>query len=352
MTLDRLPIPAGAAVLAGLVCWFAWGGALAQEPVVVQDCPGYNSWPMTQAIGSKLVCAYSRGKKHTIGDGERGVFARTSTDGGKTWTPETPVAVSPEYGEVTIGKGLDADGAMLLWIRCFGGPRPHHDLYRTADGITFALVATPALSPLPMQITDVFHVPTVGLMALWFAGTYQNTPSGSWGTLTSADNGRTWRQRTVEDKLMRTDWPTEPSAVYLDSGKILVIARTEGGPAQFQITSCDYGRTWKRARTNIRDVMASTPSLILDRKTGLLSNYYYERGQRKVRRRAARPDDVFDSPTAWPESEVLAFGNEKVPWDAGNANATVIGDTHYVSYYSGNAPETTVYVLPVTAPAK
>ena len=32
-------------------------------PSVVQDCPGYNSWPMVQAIGNRLVCAYSRGIK-------------------------------------------------------------------------------------------------------------------------------------------------------------------------------------------------------------------------------------------------------------------------------------------------
>ena len=34
------------------------------KPHVVQDVSGYNSWPMIQAIGDKLVCVYSRGTAH------------------------------------------------------------------------------------------------------------------------------------------------------------------------------------------------------------------------------------------------------------------------------------------------
>ena len=46
--------------------------------VTVESRPGYNSWPMIQAVGGKLVCAYSRGSAHTIGEGARGVLARMS----------------------------------------------------------------------------------------------------------------------------------------------------------------------------------------------------------------------------------------------------------------------------------
>ena len=42
---------------------------------VVQNCPGYNSWPMVQAIGTRLVCAYSRGWGHNIFEEGRGVYA-------------------------------------------------------------------------------------------------------------------------------------------------------------------------------------------------------------------------------------------------------------------------------------
>ncbi len=223
------------------------------EPHVVQNVSGYNSWPMMQAIGDKLVCVYSRGGGHTIGEDARAVYARTSSDGGKSWTLETVVADSPGYGEVAVGKGLDASGAMLLWVRRVGRDR-HHDLYRTTDGIKFTLLARPKLSVMPMQITDVFAVPKVG------------------------------------------------------------------------------------------------PSLILDPSTGLLSNYYYHRGKGLLRRRVVDPERIFIHPLHWPASEIVATGSQST-FDAGNVNATVIGETHYVSFYSGKAPDTAVLVSALPAPA-
>lgn len=318
-------------------------------PHVVQDVKGYNSWPMMQAIGGKLVCVYSRGTGHTIGEDSRAVYARTSTDGGKTWTAETVVADTPGFGEVPVGKGLDAGGAMLLWVRRVG-KEWEHNLYRTTDGVAFTLVTTPKLAMRPMQITDVFAVPTVGLMALWFAGDYGDKPTNAWGTMTSSDNGATWTQTTIESELPKAQWPTEPAAVYLGDGRILAIARTETGPYQFQIVSTDYGATWKRTQTNISDVTASTPSLILDARTGLLSNYYYHRGRGLLRRRVADPKSVFDHPSHWPASDVVATGSQ-VTFDAGNVNATVIGDTHYLSFYSGKIPDTSVFVSTLPAPA-
>ena len=312
------------------------------KPHVVQNVRGYNSWPMIQALGGKLVCVYSRGTAHSIGEDVRAVYARTSSDNGKTWTAETVVANTPGYGEVTVGKGLDATGAMLLWVRRIGKDW-NHDLYRTADGVTFTRVATPKLAVTPMQITDVFAVPSVGLMALWFAGRYAEDSSHSWGTLTSRDNGATWTQTVVESGLTKAQWPTEPSAVYLGNGRILAVGRTEGGRFQFQMVSTDYGATWTREQTNIGDVAASTPSLILDAETGLLSNYYYQRGRGILRRRVVDPDSVFGKPLNWPISEAVATGSP-IPVDAGNVNATAIGGTHYLAFYSGKAPDTAILV--------
>ena len=36
------------------------------KPYVVQDVSGYNSWPMVQAIGDKLVCVYGRDRKSVV----------------------------------------------------------------------------------------------------------------------------------------------------------------------------------------------------------------------------------------------------------------------------------------------
>jgi len=322
----------------------------AAKVVTVQDVGGYNSWPMMQAIGDKLVCVYSRGTGHTIGEDSRATYARTSTDGGKTWTPETVVADTPGYGEVPVGKGLDADGAMLLWVRRVGKAW-EHNLYRTTDGVAFTLIATPQLAVRPMQITDVFAVPTVGLMALWFAGDYGDKPTNSWGTVTSSDNGATWTQTVIESELPKTQWPTEPAAVHLGDGNILAIARTETGPYQFQLVSADHGKTWKRTQTNISDVFCSTPSLVLDSKTGLVSNYYFHRGRGILRRRVVDARHIFEHSTQWPASEAITTGSQST-FDAGNVNATVIGDTHFLSFYSGKAPATSVFVTALPAPKK
>ena len=96
-------------------------------------------------------------------------------------------------------------------------------------------------------------------------------------------------------------------------------------------------------QTNIGDVAASTPSLILDAETGLLSNYYYERGRGILRRRVVDPDRVFGNPLNWPVSEAVAAGSQ-IPFDAGNVNATTIRDTHYLAFYSGQAPDTAILV--------
>lgn len=327
------------------------------NPFVVEGTKGYNSWPMMQAMGEKLVCVYSRGSGHTIHEDARVAYARTSSDRGRTWTPETVVANTPGYGEVAVGKGLDSKGAALFWIRRVGKDW-QQDLYRTTDGVNFKLVVTPKLSPAPVQITDIFALPNVGLMCLWFAGGYAEGNDHSWGTLTSEDDGATWKQTTIESGLSKAEWPTEPSAVHLSDGKILAVGRYEvwgGGTterAQHQLTSTDYGVTWRRAKTNIGEVMGSTPTLLFDAKTGLVSNYYYQRGKGGVlRRRVADAHSIFDHPLAWPVSEAIAVGSED-PTEAGNINATFIGDTHYLALYSGHSPDTSVLVTESAAPGK
>lgn len=323
------------------------------QVVTVQAPPGYNSWPMIQAAGDRVVCAYSRGTAHTTHEGKRDTYARTSLDGGRTWGPETCIAGDPAIGDAVEGRGVDENGALLFWVGRFGA-RGGHDLYRTTDGVTFEKIASlPAksFSPMPIQVMDVFRIPGKGLASPWFAGNYKNPESGhSWGLLASTDNGHTWTQRTVEENLAKRDWPTELSAVSLGGGRILVLARSEGTGAQFQITSTDNGATWRRRKTNITDVRESTPSLIFDPKTGLVSNYYYQRGAKKLKRRVADAAFIFDRPESWPEPDVLAEGGEARSYDAGNVKATVSGDRHLIALYSGTKSDCAVFVVSVPAP--
>lgn len=315
--------------------------------VVVEEKPGYNSWPMMQCVGGRLVCTYSRGSGHSIGEGSRDAFARVSSDGGRTWSPEVCFAKDPGAGEVMIGKGLDFDGNALFWVRCLGRAKSHHDLYRTRDGVVFEKIAEPALSPFPMQITDVFRVGGK-LMALWFATRYRDDDAQSWGTLVSADNGATWKQTTVETVMKKADLPTEPCVVNLGGGRLLALARTEAFgdslTSQFQLVSTDGGATWRKSRTNIRDVHISSPSLIYDEKTGLVYNYYYERGRKVVKCRVAKADEIFDRPFDWPPAKAVLAGDEERPHDAGNVNAVTMDGRHYLTYYSGDARNTKVYV--------
>ena len=323
------------------------------ESSVVSDTidgkKGYNSWPMVQSCGNKIVCVYTRGSAHTISEGERDAFSKVSADGGRTWSQEYLLTGDKMQGEVLAGKGLDNNGDMLFWIRSIGKKGFFHTLYRTSDGINFAPIHTSKLKVNPMQITDIFRVENVGLMSLWFAGNYKNKNANAWGTLVSRDNGATWTQNVVEAGVDFKDWPTEPSAVYLGDGKILGIARVESGSrenAQFQLQSSDYGKTWTRLRTNITDVRSSTPTLIYDKKTDTLSNYYYQRGKGVLKRRTAKAKDIWDNPQSWPEPENIAYASA-VSYHAGNSNATNIGDKHYVAYYSGDEKNTKVVVTAV-----
>jgi len=312
----------------------------------VYPAPGYNSWPMIGTTGDRLVCVFSRGSAHSIDEGARDALASVSTDGGRTWGKPVPVAADPAVGEVPIGKGRDSKGAMLAWIRRWGKDC-RHDLYRTADGVRFERIASLRPNPMPMQITDVFPVGK-RLLAFWFACSYGN-PKGqnAWGLFESADDGRTWTQRVIERDLAKGDVPTEQSGVHLGDGRILAIGRCEDGRAQFQLTSVDGGKTWTKRRTNIADVLASTPSLVYEPAAKTVSNYYYQRGAGLLKVRVANVAEVFDHPDRWPAPRVLAADGAGNPWDAGNANAVSHGGRHVVAWYAGDSKDTSIRSLVV-----
>ena len=329
-------------------------------PCTVQAEPGYNSWPMIQTLGSSLICVYSKGKAHLIDEPCRGVYARSSADGGRTWGTENPVCNSGEFGEVATGKGLDSAGAALFWVRCckaWSFPTAmHHELYRTSDGVHFEKISVPELQPVPIQISDIISMPEKGeLAALWFAGDYQGGDNNSWGMLFSRDDGRTWTQLVLEDHLPKKMWPTEQSAVYLGKGRLLAIARRESVrgedcemKVQFQLESSDYGRSWKKYLTNISDIQESTPSLVLT-DHGAVCNYYYQRTAGLLKRRVAKADSVWGHPADWPEPEILTCGS-KESYHAGNVNAVAASGRHMIAFYSGNEKDTAVMVFPADMP--
>ena len=325
----------------------AVGGAVSacgQKVYEVDGNPGYNCWPMIQPVGNRLVCVYTIGKHHNPWEKGRAAYARYSDDGGRSWSGKALIDLDDGYGTSSIGKGTDACGNALFWVRRLDTDR-RMALYLTADGVDFELLSAPLLNPKPMQVTDIFPIPGA-LACLWFSDDYSREKANkSWGMLTSTDNGTTWEQRVVEDGLSISEWPTEPSVAVLGGGRLLAIARSEGDTGhQFQLTSCDWGKTWVKRLTNITDVRESTPSLIFDSSSGKIYNYYYQRGHGLLKVRVADADRVFAAPGAWPEARVIARGGTQRPYDSGNANAVACGGKHFITYYSGDSVNCRVVV--------
>lgn len=318
--------------------------ACGQKVQEVDSDPGYNCWPMIQSVGNRLVCIYTIGKHHDPWEKGRAAYARYSDDGAKSWSEKVLIDINDSYGTSSIGKGTDAEGNALFWIR-----RLDTDcrmaLYRTSDGVNFELLSAPYLNPKPMQVTDIFHTPDA-MACLWFSDDYSYEKANkSWGILISTDNGKTWEQRVIEDGLKINEWPTEPSVAVLGDGRLLAIARSEGNTGcQFQLTSTDWGKTWTKHRTNITDVSASTPSLIFDKTSGKIYNYYYQRGPGLLKMRVADAEEIFTAPESWPESRIIARGGTQRPWDSGNANAVACGKKHFITYYSGDSINCSVVV--------
>ena len=311
--------------------------AHAQQVYEVDGTPGYNCWPMIQPVGDRIVCIYTIGKAHNPWEKGRAAYARYSDDGARSWSEKNLIDCNADYGTSSIGNGTDSQGNALFWIR-----RLDTDfrmaLYRTSDGKHFQLLSTPYLNPKPMQITDIFHTPE-GMACLWFSDDYSHERANkSWGILISKHDGQTWEQRVIESGLRIDEWPTEPSVVVYGDGRLLAIARSEGGTGnQFQLTSTDWGKTWSKHRTNISDVLESTPTLILDKKSDQIYNYYYQRGPGLLKLRTADAQHIFSAPQAWNEAQVIAQGGTQRPYDSGNANAVAYKDKHYITYYSGDS---------------
>lgn len=322
----------------------------AETTYVVEDREGYNAWPMIATLGDRLVISYSRGKAHDVFETCRDALVRTSTDGARTWTPERVFAGSTQGSELAEGAGHDAKGNLLFWVLCRNKSRVTHELYRSSDAVRFERIAVPKLEPVPIQMMDIVPVPGLGLVSLWFAGSYRSDGGHRWGYLLSADDGATWRQVTVGRDLGKADWPTEPSLVWLGGSRLLALARVEpladkSRASLLQLQSDDFGKTWRMFRTAVTDVQQSTPALLYDAASDLLTLYYFQRGAAMMKRRTATAADAWNSPlTAWSAPKIVAHGRKCRPYDSGNVKAVRLGDSDYLAYYAGDERNVSVLV--------
>ena len=98
-------------------------------------------------------------------------------------------------------------------------------------------------------------------------------------------------------------------------------------------------------QTNIGDVRESTPSLVWDAESGLLSNYYYQRSKGLLKCRTVALDTVWNNPLQWPLPEIVVAGSTN-DYHAGNVNATVLDGMHFCTFYSGNETQTDILLVP------
>lgn len=304
----------------------------------------YNAWSFVGHTNGKLVCVYAKGNTHA--DVDTGtIYAKTSYNG-VVWSTEKMVINTPNIRNTITGKGIDSNGDMLVWSRKgfpASSPSTSFHLYRTSDGNEFQHVSSPVFTTYPAHIGDIINVPNAGLMA--FFNTYA-LDTWAYGVVKSTDNGLTWTQTVIESGLAKSECPTEISGVYVGDGKIFAIGRKEDvgdfDYAMFQIQSNDNGLTWTKHRTNITDCVLSTPSLIYDGGTGELTLYYYQRGVGALRTRRNTLSSVWNNPTLWGDSTIIANGSTETN-NAGNVNAVAFNDIHIVTYYSGNSDNTGIY---------
>ena len=306
----------------------------------------YTAWPFIGVSKNKLICVYARGLGHTDSyQKSSSLFVKTSKNG-VLWSIEKEFLDTPNLRDTVTGKGNDSNGNLLIWIRkaSTGSPTRSLELYRTSDGNDFTQISSPTFSTLPSHIGDIIHVPNVGLMAFYNT---LGSDSYSWGLVISKDDGITWSQREIESGLTKAECPVEISCIRANDGKLLAIGRNEektndGVRAQYQLQSNDNGNTWIKLRTNITDISASTASLIYNSETDEISNYYYQRGEGKLKIRKSKVSDVWDKPTNWGASKTITNASTSGN-DAGNVNAVEFNGYHIISFYSGDSENTGIY---------
>lgn len=301
----------------------------------------YICWPRIGKVGDKLVNLYVKALRHDDPhNGVGAIYASNSTDGIK-WTSDRKVIDTPNMRDGVTGCGNDTDGNLIFIIRVgfFSNPNAYYEMYRTTDGVGFEKIATiPHTEPLG-HCGDITYIPTRGLMA--FFGTYGDTRS--WGYIVSKDNGATW-DRVVVESVAGKDCPMEMSSVYLGDGKILVVGRYEGegSAAMWQMESSDYGHTWTKKPTNIKQY-GNTPKIIFDAESGKISLYIYNRGTGDLEYREIASDKIWNNPSGWPSATILATKNND--HHAGNVSACLFGDQHVVTFYAGDSTNTGIYCL-------
>lgn len=309
----------------------------------------YESWPVITACpNGDTVIIYGDGTVHATPTVTRQIMAVRRPAGSGVWgAPYTLIDTVDDDSVFSVGP--DGLGNLLVIARQNNGSDWKHYTYRSTDNLaTVSQVAEIVVSPIPVLISPIVNVAGVGLMAHVHQGGGEPAAvvTKAHGVILSTDNGGSWTYTQIATGLTDANWPVEARFLDLGGGEVLGIARNQtiGGPLfQMHRTS---GGVWTVQATNIVDGRQTPTALLLN--GDVLTAYYYDRNSGKLRRSVSSLAAVLASPLAWARSEVVATGAASA-LDAGYPHAVVRDGNHLVTYYSGAAPTTGIYVVELDA---
>ena len=192
---------------------------------------GYLCWPIIGVFKGKIVCMYTNANQH---EATRANPYFMLSSNGVVWnSPKNMVPLQTKRIDIT-GCGNDSQGNLLAWVR-FASFSDHRVM--RYDGVSWVEISKPTLTFTGGHISNIFDVD--GKLMCFYNAYY-----ASFGVLISEDDGETWTQIEISNGYISTTMPCEISGVYLGDGKILAIARRDGGGQKMlQLQSSDSGAT-------------------------------------------------------------------------------------------------------------
>jgi Neuraminidase (sialidase) len=234
--------------------WVSAGNlVLSGSPVTVDDGAGYKAFPgLCLTSTGSLLLVYRHGSAHISADGH--IVARTSDDGGATWSAAYTVydpADDARDPSVTL---LSDDRIALTTFRYNGSAAYQVEvLYSDDDGATFGapVVAdkfyagngvTYAYAACSAPIVEVS--PSLLLLPVYM----RNSTGANWNAfvIPSVDGGDTFTGTILIATGGSKSW-TEPWITRLGDGKLLCLIRVDNLNDAYLSTSVDDGSTWPAA---------------------------------------------------------------------------------------------------------
>jgi sialidase-1 len=299
-----------------LAAFWAVGGRAAEAPAVLirhpaiihtvieaasPEMPRADTASVAELPGGKLLVAYHKYEPGKDGGHDRGrcrIWARTSTDGGRTWVePRILVDIAP--GDMNVQAPamlrLPSGELILICLRAHGtGSSSSMCLFRSQDqGKTFQperSIWEQSAGQWLQGGANSLVLLTSGRILLPFHGGTGNQwkQKNSVGVFVSDDSGHTWRKTATNIELPMRG-AMEASVAELPDQTLVMSLRTQlGGP--YLCRSQDGGETWSQAQplglesgescTCLRTIPGTGTLLLLWNRSKYIAKGHHHFGER------------------------------------------------------------------------